>query len=575
MKVLFAKKSRIKVLSVATVIGFGLVVAQLFNLQIINHQTYVDWARAEQVKKLVIPAKRGLIYAMDGDQPVALVLNQNVYTLFVDPQVVTDTKKLQTILEKEVGGLLVDDYRDRLQADNRYQVLARGLSRAQANKIKDERLTGVGFQEVSQRVYPENELAAQVLGFVNSEGGQYGIEEGLNKRLAGEDGLLESVTDIAQVPLTLGEQNINQPARDGENIVLTIDRNIQTYTEKALKNGLSKHNLKFGSVLVLDPQTGKVLAMANQPTYNPAEFYKVDDAAKFVNKTVFAPYEPGSVIKTLTMTAGLDRGVISPTSTYSNTDRVQVNDRTIYNALRGYTGQVSMQKALTYSLNTGMVHVLAQLGGGQINHQARTGLFDYFHNKFGLGEPTGIEVGEASGKIFAPSDQEGNAVRYSNMAFGQGMDLTMVQVAAAFGASINGGNYYRPTLVNGTVDRLGHFEAVEFKPTRPNIIKSETSQSVRSMVNTARRDFYAKIDKEGFEVGGKTGTSETIRNGVYVKDETIASYLGYGGNSQPRYVIMIQVSSPGRSLEGAVHAMPIFTDISNWLIDYLKLQPKG
>ncbi len=575
MESLFVKGSRVRIIAMASLACFGLIVVQLFRLQVIDHGMYVKWARAEQVKKLVIPAKRGLIYAMDGEQPVALVLNQNVYTLFVDPLIVKDNPNLQTILETQIGDLLVKDYPQRLKADNRYQVIANNLSRTQAEKIKSQNIAGVGFQETTKRVYPEGALAAQVLGFVNSEGGQYGIDEGLNKRLAGTDGLLESVTDIAQVPLTLGGKNINQQAKDGENIVLTIDRNIQSYTEKALQKGLAKHNLKFGSVIVMDPLTGKVMAMANQPTFNPSEYNKVADAAAFTNGTVFAPYEPGSVIKTLTVAAGLDRGVISPESTFLNTDQVQVNDRTIYNALRGFTGNVTMQKALTYSLNTGMVHILSQLGGGQINYQARSVLYDYFHNRFGLGEPTGIEVAEAKGKVFSPDEEEGNAVRYSNMAFGQGLDLTMVQVAAAFGSAINGGNYFRPTLVNGTIGRLGDFNPVEIKPVRTGVVKPETSRALRSMVYSARQGFYDKIDKQGFEVGGKTGTSETIRNGVYVKDETIASYLGYGGNEQPRYVIMVQVSSPGRSLEGAIQAMPIFTDISNWLINYLKLQPKG
>lgn len=578
MKLELQAGSRTRILAIIVIVLMVIFVGRLFYLQIIKHDEYVASAMKEQVKRLTIPAKRGLIYAMDGPTPIRLVMNETVYTLFADPQVVVDEQKVENTVLRVAGGNARPDI-DKLlgKKETRYQILATKLNRKQAELIKEEKLAGIGFQEVSQRVYPEGELAAQTLGFVNAEGkGQYGVEDKLNARLTGKDGLLQSVTDVSNVPLTIGNSNINQPAKNGDNIVLTIDRNIQSYAERALAEGLKRTKAQKGSVMVIDPNNGHVMAMANLPTFKPAEFTKVMDGEAFNNATVTTPYEAGSVIKTLTVATGLDRGVIEPDSTYVNTDKIQVEDRTISNATKGQTGTITIQKALNYSLNTGMVTVAQRLGDGKsITEQARDTMYQYYHDRFGLGELTGIQVtGEAEGDVVPPSDGEGNAVRYSNMSFGQGMNVTMVQVSAAFCSLINGGTYYKPTLLAGTMDGTA-FKQAQDPASRPGVINADTSAKVRNMIHTARQTFYAGTDRQGYEVGGKTGTSQTLVNGQYTDDQTIGTYLGYGGDDRPRYVIMVQVSGKNMNLEGGKHAMPIFNDISNWMIDYLKLQPKG
>lgn len=576
------KSSRPHTLAILTLIIMAVFVVRLFYLQIIQHDYYVSLASKEQLKQLVIPAKRGEIYAMDGKTPVPLVLNETVYTVFADPKVVTDPRHIIDTVQRVAGGNARSNLESLLnKKESRYQILATKVSRKQAEMIKEEQMKGLGFQEESQRVYPESQLAAQTLGFVNAEGkGQYGIEEALNERLVGKEGLLQSVTDVSNVPLTIGNKNINRPAKNGDNIVMTVDRNIQAYSEKALAAGLERTKATHGSVMVMDPQSGKVLAMANLPTYKPAEFNKVQDASAFNNGTVSVPYEPGSDVKTLTMAVGLDKGVVGANSTYDNTDSIKVEDRTITNATKGQTGNITFQHALNYSLNTGFVTVAQRLGDGKnITLQARNTIYDYFHNKLGLGELTGIEVAnEAKGTVIPPTDQDGGAVRYSNMAFGQGLDVTMVQVCAAFSTIINGGTYYKPTVLAGTVGSDGvSFTPATAKPYVKGVISEVASNDVRTMIHDARSAFYAGSDRKGYYIGGKTGTSQTIENGKYVDDQTVGTYLGFGGDSQatPRYVIMVQVSGKHMNLEGNKHAMPIFTDISNWIIDYMKLQPKG
>jgi cell division protein FtsI (penicillin-binding protein 3) len=571
---------RIRFLAIAIAVCMMLFVARLLYLQVIRHDYYAMQANSEQMRQWKLPAVRGEIYSLDNGTPRKLVLNETVYTVWADPKVVTNPDKVVTVLQKIAGGNVRKDIASLLQKkDTRYQILATKISTKQAQMIKQEKLYGLGFERGEQRVYPEGQLGSQVLGFVNGEGkGQYGLEEGLDTRLQGTDGMLKTVADVRDVPLTLGKDNITVPAKNGENIVMSIDRSVQAYVEKALADGLSRTGAKTGSVVVMDPRSGQVMAMANMPTYDPRKLSEVSDVAAFNNDTISMPYEAGSDIKTFTVAMGLDTGVIQPNSTYVNTDYIQVDDRTIANALKGHTGTITMQDALNYSLNTGMVTIVQRLGNGsQITDKSRSTMYEYFHDRLRLGQLTGIELAhESAGTVIPPTSAEGNAVRYSNMSFGQGMDVTMLQVSAGFCAIVNGGTYYQPTIVAGTMQD-GVYKQTNASKSYPHVISTEASSQAREMVHRARTDFHKNIDTIGYYIGGKTGTSQTLRNGQYVSNETIATYLGFGGaiDEPSRYVIMVEVAGPGMNLEGNIHAMPIFTDISNWLLRYLQLSPKG
>ena len=578
MKSKLKKMSRTNILGLALLLAFSAIVVRLFQLQIIDNEKYLALADAEQMKRFEIPAQRGLIYAMDGKTPTKLVMNESIYTVFADPQMIKDDEKSEIISKiKEVAGGNVRDGLESLldKKESRYQILATKISRKQAEMIKESDFTGIGFQETSQRVYPEGQLASQVLGFVNSEGGQYGIEGALNDELSGKDGQLKTVTDVSGVPLTIGSRDIDTPAEDGKNVVLSIDRNIQAQAEKILKNKLESSGAKDGSVIVMDPQTGKVMAMANYPTYNPAEFSTVTDASVFTNGTTTSAYENGSVLKSLTMAMGIDTGVASPSDTYYNKDFVEIEDTTINNAVLGHTGMITFQTAMNYSLNTGMVEIASRLGGGQINKTARDTMYNYYHDRFGLGEKTGVEVYEEKGTVISPENAEGNAVRYSNMSFGQGMNTTMIQTASAFSSIINGGTLYKPIVINGEITSSGEYKQADAEVRQENVIKSTTSDQIRDVLVTARNSVGTTNDLAGYRVGGKTGTSQTIENGGYVDYQTIGSYLGFGGNNTPKFVIMVAVSGAGQNLQGTQDAGPIFTELSNWMLTYLKIQPEG
>lgn len=556
-------------------------IARLFYLQIIQHDHYVALANTEQLKRERIPATRGEIYALSGSSPVKMVLNETVYTVFADPVTITDVSQVVEVMKQVAGGNVRDNFEDLLKkTDTRYQIIATRVTRDQANKIKANNLKGIGFQAVSQRVYPEGQLASQLLGFVNAEGvGNYGVEGYLNDTLSGTDGRLETVTDVSDVPLTIGDRNTRVAAVNGQNIVLSVDRNIQSKVEQAIADGLQRTGATNASVVVMNPTNGKVLAMANLPTYNPSEYYNVTDASLFNNGVVSSPYEPGSDVKTFTMATAVDKGVAKPTDTYNNTDYITVDDRTITNATKGHTGVISFQTALTWSLNTGFVTLAERLGDGtNITKTARDTMYSYFHDRFRLGQLTGIELAnEQQGTVISPDDADGNAVRYSNMAFGQGLDATMIQVSAGFSSIINGGDYYKPTIIAGTMVDGEYQPAADAQPLQKSVVSSTTSDTIKEMTHTARVSSFPSADKAGYYVGGKTGTSQVIENGQYSTTATIGTYLGYGGSSidSPQYVIMVSISGKDKQLQGARDALPIFTDISNWMLDYLKIQPKG
>lgn len=584
MELRFSSGSRAQKIAIITLCLLAIFVVRLFYIQVIRHSTYVEQANNEQVKQFTLHATRGEIYAMDGSTPVRLVMNETVYTVWADPTQVTDKQAVINALNKVAGGNVRDNFAQYLDVkDSRYQVLATKVTQTQAEMLKKDNLAGIGFDAVSQRVYPEGQLASQVLGFVNSEGqGVYGLEQAENDELKGKDGMLKTVTDIRDVPLTVTDKNIKQPAVNGKNVVLTIDRSVQSETEQALADGVSKSGATSASAIVIDPSTGHVLAMANVPTYDPSQINKVTDVSAFNNNVISNPYEPGSDIKTFTVATGIDKGAITPSSTYNNTGQITVDDTTINNASKNsfLTGNITMQTALNWSLNTGMVTVAERLGNGSyITRQARDTMYDYFYNRFRMGQSTGIELAnEQPGVIIPPTDVQGNAVRYSNMAFGQGMDVTMLQVASGFCAVVNGGTYYTPSIIAGTIDDGGTLTAASSKKEYKNVISATTSQTVREMIHEAHYATYNPHDgSDKYYVGGKTGTSQTVLNGQYVNNQTIGTYLGFGGSSAtetPRYVIMIEIAANGKDMGGGTDAKPIFNAISNWMINYLALTPQ-
>jgi len=577
-------RKRTDLIRVLLALCFLLIVARMYDLQIISHQKYVDLAMSQQTMQNTIFAKRGEIYMMDGDNTTPVVMNEKVYTISVDPFLLRgeggqELKEDEAKIDQLVQGYAVNTW-DKVFANeaSRYAVIAKNVPYERAKQIKEAKITGVYAQGSTKRVYPEGDLAAQVLGFVNADGkGQYGIEGSLNKELTGVNGILKTVKDVNNIPLTIGKNNVRVPAQDGKNVVLSIDRNIQKKTEDAIRATIEKFHVTNASAVVMNPRNGQILAMAGTPTYNPAEYAKVTDARAFQTDVTMSAFNPASVCKTFALAAAIDSGVMTPETTYNNTDLVTIDGWPIQNAIKGHTGNNSMQEVLTYSLNTGSIQALRLLGGSEteITYQGKEKLYDYYYNRFGLGKYTGIELAESKGTVIPPTDIDGTNARYANMTFGQSLDLTMIQVATAFSAVVNGGDYYTPTLVAGEI-KNGEFVRDVLKERDHQAIESSTSETMRKMLHTARLVFpNVKYYDEGVYVGGKTGTAQVVKNGKYTFDETIATYIGYGARSEtdyPEYVIMTKVWEDNRRLDGGMHAKPIFDEISQFMVNYLKMR---
>ncbi len=574
--------TRNKVMRLGLLAAMSIIVVRLFFIQIIQHDKWAEKAAAQQTLQNVLPAKRGEIYMMDGNEPVAVVMNATVYTVIVDPMLAN-----RESVEEKLGSLIKDKQIAKwddvfANRTRRYYIVAKNVERKAAEQIADLDLTGVWLQSNTKRVYPEGELAANLLGFVNAEGiGQYGIEGALNDELTGEDGLLKTIKDINNVALSIGDDNVKIAAKDGENVVLTIDKTMQHNIEKILEKKSQEIGFKNLEAIVMDPNNGEVLAMANYPGYDPANFGNVESAAAYINHVVEDPFEPASVCKTFAFAAATDLGVMTPDKTFTNFGEITIDGWPIRNAEQGANllGTQTMQTAFNYSLNTGSTQALRWMGGSEteITQTAREKLYEYYFNRFGLGHYTGIELYESPGYLVEPNaDIYGLASTYANMTFGQNMQATMVQVAAAISSVVNGGKYYTPTIVAGKMVN-GEFIANEEREPVRQTISAQTSASMREMLYNTRKMWRSNgTDPVGYYVGGKTGTAQVIKDGAYSMDETQATYVGVGGKEGelPSYVIMVRVWEEGKLAGGQEHALPVFNDLKKYVQNYLRIQPK-
>ncbi|MBQ8992491.1 penicillin-binding protein 2 [Candidatus Saccharibacteria bacterium] len=569
---------RVKFLRLCLVLAVAVILARLFQIQILEHESYVAKAAAEHTSLYDIVAKRGEIYMLDGDEPVPVVLNTTVWTVVVDPQVVDREAVAEAMAKIDKARWTVESV-DEIFEDlsRRYLIVAKNVPRSEYLAFSEIAPAGMYAQSSNQRVYAEGDLAASTLGFVNADGvGQYGVEGALDEELAGKNGVLKTITDVNKVALSIGDDNVRIPAEDGKNIVLTIDRNIQKKVEEVLRQHMNDLGISNGSAMVYDPNSGKVKAMVSFPSYSPADYGNVEDASVYVNDVLETPYEPGSICKGFTMAAAINEGKMTPETTYVNEGSTTVDNWQIDNAdVTKQLGTITMRTALQWSLNTGSVQALRLLGGSvdSITQAGKELLYDYYYNHFGLGQATGIELYENVGTVVPADSEYAYNSTYANMTFGQGLDVTMIQVAAGWSSLINGGNYYRPTVIAGYVDKNGKYTAVaEEEPVRTGTVSPETSATMRGMLHDTR---WWMGDPAEYYFGGKTGTAQAIRDGAYVMDEFVSGYIGFGGASQdrPEYVIIIKMWEKGRTTSSEEEVRPVFEDLKMWMIDYMRIKP--
>jgi cell division protein FtsI/penicillin-binding protein 2 len=577
---------RIRVWYGLLVLAAAIVGVRLFYVQIIQYGRYKAAALSDQLKHYQIPATRGVIEAQDGGNTVPIVLNQQLYTLYADPVYIKNPDQVAAKIAPVIGGS-ADHYAKQMRAkDTRYVILAKKLSAAQNKQLLSLKFPGLGTQAQDYRVYPQGSLAAQVLGFVDNNGvGQYGIEQALNKQLAGQPGQVKAVTDVNGVPLAANKGNVETSPVNGNTVVMTLDLSMQAQMEKILQDEYQKTKSKGLSAVIMDPNTGAIKAMANYPTYDPANYQAADDPNVYQNGAVTNAIEPGSSMKVLTTAAALNQGVVQPNTTFYDPAHWIVDGFNITDIEEdGGPGQQSIASVLNLSLNTGATWMLMQMGGGQINSKARNAWYDYMTNHYRLGKPTGIEQGyEADVKVPPPQDNgAGIDLTYANTSFGQGVQITAVQMAAADSSVLNGGTYYQPHLVHQTVAANGQTATTQPKVLGRNVVSAKVSQEMQSLmeyvVQKHRDAGFAYLNfSPDYIVGGKTGTAQIAqRGGGYYDNKFNGTYVGFVGGDKPQYVIVVFNYEPGvAGYAGTYGGQPVFADLAHMLIDNSYVMPKS
>jgi len=544
---------------------------RLFYLQIIKHDYYTAVAEDQYYKNSDLPAKRGEIYVKDnyaegGKSKIAM--NNVSDELFADPVMVGDKKKAAARISSVIS-LSTEEVLDKLNnpSSPRYVKIKEGLSMEEGEKIKEINLGGFRIAPRASRSWPEKALMAQVIGFVNKTGtAQYGIEQEFDSILKGKPGKLKAERDAMGTIIATGNNVLVNPV-DGDSLVLTIDKNVQATIEELLKNAVEKHSADSGSVLVMDPKTGSIIAMASyflkQPELDLNNYNKIEDY-KFFNNLNLRQYEPGSVFKVITMAAGLDSGKIKPEDTFNDPQYIIVGGNKIYNADRKSHGTVSMSYILEQSLNLGTAYIEGKLG--------KEDFFKYLNKTFGFGMKTGIEFdGEDEGKVYGP--EETNDHTYAVMSFGQSITVTPLQMSSAVSVIANGGNLVRPKIIDSFI-RQGIKEEKKETEVIKRAISEETAKEVtKMMIDTVEKGHGKQAKISGYKVAGKTGTAQVPIPGGYDPNKTIGSFVGFAPATSPRFVIYTKIDNPKDVEWAESSAAPLFHDVLANLLMYYNVPP--
>lgn len=558
---------------------------RLFYLQIIRYDHYKNAALSDQLRQYEIPANRGIISAYDGGSPVPIVLNQTLYTVFADPAFVKEPETVAKTLSTMFGES-ERYYLERVTREgSRYVVIAKKVDKSTKEKLLGYDYPGIGAQEQSYRVYPQGSLAAQVLGFVNADGdGVYGIEQALNTKLAGQPGLLKAITDVHGVPLAANQDNVSQPAQNGSNVQLTLDLGMQKQMENILKSQYRKTKSQGLSAIIMDPNTGQIKAMANYPTYNPAKSGDVSNVSVFQNNAVSNAIEPGSTMKPLTAIAALDLGAVTPQTSFYDPAKWLIDGYTITNIEEdGGARQQSVESTLTLSLNTGATWLLMRMGGSD-NKVTSSGIQawrDYLVKHFRFGKYTNIEQGYESAGYVPPTNVAASALTFANTSFGQGIQVTALQMATALSSVLNGGTYYQPTLVSSIADPAGNRTKNKPKVVDTGVVNSQTAREIvplmEKVVKRYRSVGFSYLDfPDNYSVGGKTGTAQVAKpGGGYSETDFNGTYMGFVGGDKPQYVIVVYNIKPKVSgYAGSNAGQPVFADLAHMLINNGYATPK-
>lgn len=589
---------------------FAVIAGRLFDLQVVKASYYSAVAESQRQRASELFPHRGTIYVSEGQnkEPFPIAVNREDWIAYSipremdDPHGVADQlapalvafrqrqqQRVTDIIQKTGQKLpenieptstplspeeQLNQTREQLkqkfdQRTDPYEPFMRsyeGLDDEFKAFLEERNFKGIKLETKEARFYPEGTLAAHVLGYVGGKdeklSGYYGVEGFFENKLAGDLGFLSTEQDAKGQFIGIGAREF-QAASDGADLVLSIDRVVQSIIENELKDGVTKYGAERGTIIVMNPKTGAVLGMATYPGYDPNYYYAISDPHVQVNPAVSDLFEPGSILKPVVMAAAVEQGLVTPDTTMVDNGPVKVADRVINTFDGKHLGSITMTQVLEQSNNIGMVWLGQQLGAEK--------LYDLFRS-FGFGEKTGIELeGETQNMLASPENW--NVTTVATTSFGQGIAVTPVQALNSINVLANGGLLMQPYIVD-QIKKTGR----DIEQTKPvavrQVISNTTAQTVSAMMVSVIENGVAQLARvPGYYLAGKTGTAQVPdEHGKYSADRKIISFVGYPVRN-PQFTILIKLDNPAGLSFASGTAAPMFRNISQKLLNYYQIPP--
>lgn len=532
---------------------FAIAIARAAWLQGVEGSEYRADAQSQQSETVTVPGVRGAILDRNGQE---LAVSEDAASVFATPYQVEDPPKAAARLSAVLGVNEQTVLKQLADPDSGFAYLARKVDLPTAERVQELELAGIGLLPDSRRIYPEGELASQVVGTVGVDNqGLTGLEAAEESVLAGEDGEREIVRDALGDEL---ERNTLDASSVGADLKLTLDASIQARTEDVLDGIGRTYQPDGATAIVMDPRSSEVLAMANWPSVDPSDLSAAEPEDLQNMATAFT-YEPGSTFKAFTVAGALEEKLVKPTTLFDLPPTIQVADRVIEESHARGAVTLSVADILAQSSNVGAVKV-----GLLLNQERGEDAFDKWMRQFGFGAPTGVDFpGEEQGIVIPPEEYSGSTM--GNLPIGQGLSVTPMQMISAYAAIANGGVLRTPRLVlseDGTPAAADPGE---------QIISEGNSRKLREMLKGVLEagGTASAVQVEGYELAGKTGTAQKVVDGVYSDTEYVASFVGFAPADNPRLLVSVVVDNPKGDYYGGTVAAPAFGEIAKFALPYL------
>lgn len=555
-------RSRLSVLMSVFLITGGILAFRLTYVQGVSHNRYMEMGKNQIEETQILYSPRGTIYDRNGNK---LAFSVQLKSLYADPKMMEISPRQAAKLFAPVLKVPEADLVKKFSKDTHFVWLERVMDpedcKAAEQLIDQHHLKGFGFIDESRRYYPNDEMLANVLGFVGRDDkGLDGLEMSLDKEIRGSKDKQILITDIRGVPI-LSSSMAPYMAPKGKSVYLTIDQNIQYFAERALDRAMGTTQAQSGLIIVMDPKTGAILAMASRPTYDPNNFNKAEPA-QFRNKAVVDIYEPGSTFKPIVAATALSAGTYDTTRVWHDPGAIWANGHAVRNWDKQSYGDVRLVDILKFSLNTGFAHIGLLTGGETLTSYAKA---------FGFGKPTGIELpGEGAGILFNPKKMR--PLDVATMSIGQSIAVTPLQMVQAYSALANDGKMVKPHLISS----IKNADGTDYYVAKPQIVSNPVDKKVVDQVkDMMEKEIFEgggfKAQVPGYHMGGKTGTAQKLDvvHGGYLPNQYIASFCGFGPVEDPKAICLVVLDSPRGTYYGGQIAAPVFSEAMGQVMRYL------